>query len=258
MELASLYDGQGDSDGTESVMRALVDLDPDNVDVLYMAQRVYSELADDTLNKLAVLAPDSGRMQQVIAERLVNGGDLKGAIAHYRKALQISPRLPGVHYELGEAILQSAPSDPGAQKQAETEFKAAENVDGDTAKTECQFGSIAYSQSDMDEALAHYQEAYQLNSNEVAAQLGLAKILLTRDEPQEAIKYLREAVQIDPLNEGAHYRLVQAYRRAHMMDDAEKEARLVEEIKATKHRVEALYQEMNILRRPTDEIPEEK
>ena len=72
-------------------MRSLVDLDPDNVDVLFMAQRVYSELADDTLNKLAVLAPGSARMQQVIAERLVNGGDLKGAIEHYRKALADRP-----------------------------------------------------------------------------------------------------------------------------------------------------------------------
>ena len=258
MELASLYDEEGDSGATASVMRALVDLDPDNVDVLFMAQRVYSELADDTLNKLAVLAPDSARMQQIIAQRLVNGGDLKGAIEHYRKALQINPRLPGVHFELGEAILQSAPSDPGAQGEAENEFKAAVNVDGDTAKTECQFGSIAYSQSDMDGAFAHYQRAYQLNPNEVEAQMGLARILMTRDKPQEAIKYLRMAVTRDPLNGGAHYRLAQAYRHVQMLDDAKKEAKLVEEIKTTKDRVEALYREMNIPRRPTDEIPDEK
>jgi tetratricopeptide (TPR) repeat protein len=258
MELASLYDEQGDSGGTASVMRALVDLAPDNVDVLFMAQRVYSELADDTLNKLAVLAPDSARMQQVIAERLVNGGDLKGAIEHYRKALQINPKLPGVHFELGEAILESAPSDPGAQKEAENEFKTAVNIDGDTAKTECQFGDIAYSQSDLDGAFAHYQRAYQLNPNEAPAQIGLARILMTREKPQEAIKYLRMAVARDPLNGGAHYRLAQAYRRAQMMDEAKKEAKLVEEIKSAKDRVEALYHEMNIPRRPTDEIPEEK
>jgi tetratricopeptide (TPR) repeat protein len=258
MELASLYDEQGDSGGTASVMRALVDLDPDNVDVLFMAQRVYSELADDTLNKLAVLAPDSARMQQVIAERLVNGGDLAGAIAHYRKALQINPRLPGVHFELGEAILESAPSDPGAQKEAENEFKTAVNVYGDSAKTECQFGNIAYSQSDLDGAFAHYQRAYQLNPNEVEAQMGLARILMAREKPQEAIKYLRMAVNRDPLNAGAHYRLAQAYRRAQMMEEAKKEAKLVEEIKSTKDRVEALYHEMNIPRRPTDEMPEEK
>ena len=54
-------------------------------------------------------------MQQVIAERLINEGDLKGATEHYRKALEIDPRVPGVHYELAEAILESAPTDAEAK-----------------------------------------------------------------------------------------------------------------------------------------------
>jgi len=125
MELAGLYEEEGDLGATAAVMHSLVDLDPDNVNVLFMAQRVYSELADDTMNKLAVLAPGSARMQQVIAQHLVNGGDLKGAVEHYRKALQIDPRLPGLHFELAEAILEMAPSDAGAQAEAERELESS-------------------------------------------------------------------------------------------------------------------------------------
>jgi tetratricopeptide (TPR) repeat protein len=245
MELAALYDQQGDPGATACVMRSLVDLDPDNVDVLFMAQRVYSELADDTLNKLAVLAPGSARMQQVIAERLVNGGDLQGAIEHYRKALQIDPRLPGVHFELGEAILQSSPVDAGTQAEAQKEFEASIGIDGDTAKTECEFGSMALSQSHLDQAFEHYQRAYQLNPNEVQAQMGLAKLLMMQEKPQEAIKYLRMAVQSDPLNGTAHYQLGTAYRRLQMMDMADKEVLLFQEIKKTKDQVEVLYRQMN-------------
>src|SRR6202044_1865917 len=221
MELATLYDQQGDPGATACVMRSLVDLDPDNVDVLFMAQRVYSELADDTLNKLAVLAPGSARMQQVIAERLVNGGDLQGAIEHYRKALQIDPRLPGVHFELGEAILQSAPHDPRTQADAEKEFEAAEAIDGDAAKAECGLGAIAASQSDLDRAFAHYQRAYKLAPSEVEAQLGLARLLMMQQKPQDAIKYLQDAIRIDPLNSEAHYRLALEYRRLQMDDRAQ-------------------------------------
>ena len=245
MELAALYDQQGDPGATACVMRSLVDLDPDNVDILFMAQRVYSELADDTLNKLAVLAPGSARMQQVIAERLVNGGDLQGAIEHYRKALQIDPHLPGVHFELGEAILQSSPVDAGTQAEAQKEFEASIGVDGDTAKTECEFGSMALSQSHLDQAFEHYQRAYQLNPNEVQAQMGLAKLLMMQEKPQEAIKYLRMAVQSDPLNGTAHYQLGTAYRRLQMMDMADKEVLLFQEIKKTKDQVEVLYRQMN-------------
>jgi tetratricopeptide (TPR) repeat protein len=257
IELAGIYDQQGDPGATASVMRTLVDLDPDNVDILFMAQRFYSGLADDTLNKLAVLAPGSARMQQVIAERLVNAGDLKGAIDHYRSALQIDPRLPGVHFELGEAILESAPADAGAQAEARKEFEAAVSVDGDTAKTECEFGSIALSQSETDQAFTHYQRAYQLNPNEVQAQMGMAKLLMMQEKLQEAVKYLRMAIQSDPLNGSAHYQLAQAYRRLQMTDMARKEMQLSQEIRKTKDQVEALYHQMNRQAKPqTDDVPD--
>jgi tetratricopeptide (TPR) repeat protein len=245
LELASLYDQQGEPGGTASVMQSLVDLDPDNVDVLFMAQRVYSELADDTLNKLAVLAPGSARMQQVIAERLVNGGDLPHAIEHYKKALLIDPRVPGVHLELGEAILQSSPHDPANQVEATKDFEAAE-IEGDAAKAECGLAGIAVSQSDLDQAWIHYQRAYKLNPSEVEAQLGLARILMMQQKPQEAINYLRAAIQSDPLNSEAHYRLASAYRLLQMDDQAEKEFHLFKEIKQTKDKVEGLYHQMNI------------
>jgi tetratricopeptide (TPR) repeat protein len=245
LELAGLYDRQGEPGGTASVMQSLVDLDPDNVDVLFMAQRVYSELADDTLNKLAVLAPGSARMQQAIAEHLINGGDLPHAIEHYRKALQVDPRLPGVRFELGEAILQLSPHDPATQAEAAKDFEAAE-VEGDAAKAECGLGGIALSQSDLDQAWIDYQRAYKLNPNEIEAQLGLARLLMIQQKPQDAISYLRAAIQSDPLNNEAHYRLASAYRHLRMDDQAQKEMNLFQEIKKTKDQVEELYHQMNI------------
>ena len=256
LELAALYDQQGEPGGTASVMQSLVDLDPDNVDVLFMAQRVYSELADDTLNKLAVLAPGSARMQQAIAERLVNGGDLPHAIEHYKKALQIDPRVPGVRLELGEAILQLSPHDPATQAEAAKDFEAAEK-EGDAAKAECALGGIALSQSDLDQALIHYQRAHKLNPDQAEAQLGLARLLMMQQKPQEAINYLQAAIKADPLNGEAHYRLATAYRLVQMNDQAEKEFRLFQEIKQTKDKVEELYHQMNIQRKAqADEMPD--
>jgi tetratricopeptide (TPR) repeat protein len=256
LELASLYDQQGEPGGTASVMQSLVDLDADNVDVLFMAQRVYTELADDTLNKLAVLAPGSARMQQAIAEHLINGGDLPHAIEHYKKALQIDPRLPGVRFELGEAIVQLSPHDPATQAEATKDFEDAE-VEGDAAKAECGLGGIAWSQSDFDGAFTHYQRAYKLNPKELEAQLGLARLLMMQQKPQEAANYLRAAIQSDPLNSEAHYRLASAYRLLQMEDQAEKEFRLFQEIKQTKDKVEELYHQMNIQHKAQgDEMPD--
>jgi tetratricopeptide (TPR) repeat protein len=257
MELAGLYDQQGDLAATAAVMRSLVELDPDNADVLFMAQRVYSELADETLNKLAVVAPGSARMQQVIAERLINEGDVSGAVEHYRKALEIDARLPGVHYELAEAVLEASPSDAQAQAEAKREVDSAGTMEGDSAKIQCLLGRIALLQSDKDQAFAHYSRAYQLNPADVDAQMGLAKVLVIMEKPQEAMKYLRMAVQADPLNGEAHYRLATAYRKAGRTDEATKELRLFQEIKETKERVKELYKQMN--RKPReqdDQTPE--
>jgi Tfp pilus assembly protein PilF len=245
MELASIYNQQGSLDRTASVMRSLVDLDPDNVEILYMAQRVYSELADDTLNKLAILAPASARMQQVIAERLINAGDLKGGAEHYRKALEINPRLTGAHYELAETIFESSPNDAQAQADAEKELEIAVKSDGDNARTECVFARIASKRSDLDAAYAHYSRAFALNPGETEAQIGLGRLLATMDKPQEAAKYLRMAVQSDPLNGEAHYRLASVSRTLGLKDEAAKEFRLFQEIKQTKKDLKELYRQMN-------------
>lgn len=245
LELANIYYQQGELDRAADVMRTLVDRDPDNVEILYMAQRVYSELADNTLNKLAILAPGSARMQQVIAERLVNDGDLKGATEHYRKVLEIDPHVPGVRYELAEAILESAPTDPQVQADAEKELQTAVKADGDSAGAECMFARIAFRRSDFDGAYAHYNRAFALNPGSAEAQFGLGRLLASMQKPVEAAKYLRMAVQSDPLNEQAHYRLASVCRQLQLKDESQKEFRLFQEIKQTKESLKELYRQMN-------------
>jgi len=247
VQLADFYFQEGDLDHTLPVVRSLVESDPDNVDLLFFAQRIYSELADNTMNKLALLAPDSARMQQLIAEQLVNSGDLKGAIEHYRKAIAADPRLPGMHFELAEAILESS-NDASAQAAAQQELDAAVKTDGDSSRVECALGHLALLQSRSDAAYAHYRLAYKLNPNEVEAQLGLAAILVERDKPQEAVEYLRSAVKTDPMNANAHYRLARVCHTLHLTEEEEKEIKLYQEIRATKDRVAQLYRQMN--RRP--------
>jgi tetratricopeptide (TPR) repeat protein len=244
LELESLYQQQGETERAVPVMQKLVDLNPDDVDILYMAQRLYRELADDTLDKLAVLAPGSARMQQVIAERLVNAGDAQSAAEHYRKALEIDPRLPGLHFELAQAILESARSNPAMQDEAEKELKAAIAADGDSAGVECELGAIANLRSDTDQAYARYSRAFAMNHGSTQAQLGLGQVLMTMEKPQEARKYLEMAVKADPLNTAAHYRLASTYKLLQMPKAAQKEMHLFQEIKDTKDRVRALYKQM--------------
>jgi tetratricopeptide (TPR) repeat protein len=256
VELADLYYQNGDLDRTLPVVHQLVELAPDNADLLFFAQRIYSEMADDTMNKLALLAPDSARMQQLIAEKLINAGDLNGAIEHYRKALAADPRLPGLHFELAEAILEGG-NDAAAQTAARAELDAAAKTEGDSARIECAYGRIAALAGNFAEAGEHYRHALAMDAASGEAQLGLGKALADQGQPQEAVKYLRMAVASDPMNASAHYRLARVCRALNLDDEARKQTQFYQEIRAAKDHVAQLYRQMNRRPEAEDDVPEE-
>jgi len=245
VELADYYYQRGDLDHTLPVVRALVALNPENIDILFFAQSVYQEMADETLNKLALLAPGSPRMQQVVAEHLVNRGDLKGAVAHYRQALAVDPYLPGAHFELAEAILQASPNDAAAQADAQKELETAMHLDGESARIECALGRVAWLQSRLDAALTHYERARQLMPGDEDALLGIARILVRQSKPDDALPLLQKAVDEDPLNDEAHYRYAMALKAAGQTQEAQEQIHLYQTIRASRDKVAHLYVEMD-------------
>ena len=245
IELADVYYQHGELGKTASLLHEMLLLNPDNVDLLFFAQRVYSELADNTLNKLAVLAPGSARMEQLIAERLINAGDLKSAAAHYRKAIELNPKLPGMHYELAETMMEASPNDATTQAQSKSELQAAINSDGDNSRIESLMGKIALLQDNKDEALAHYKRANELNAGDVQSQIGLAALLEAQDNHEQAAIYLRKAVAADPFNAQAHYKLAQIDKELHLTEEQKHEMNLFVQIRAEKDKIRRLYQQMN-------------
>jgi Flp pilus assembly protein TadD len=245
VELADYDYQRGDLDHTLPVVRTLVAMNPENIDILFFAQNVYQDMADATLNKLALLAPDSPRMQEVVAEHLVNAGDLKGAADHYRRALQMDPDLPGAHFELGEAILEANPTDPAAQSDAQKELEAALRVDGESARVECEMGHDAWLAGDLPAAQAHYERARKMAPGDVEALMGLARILVRQDQSADALPLLEKVVDEDPLNGEAHYRCAMALKSAQRTQEAQEQIRIYQTIRSAHDKVVRVYGEMN-------------
>jgi tetratricopeptide (TPR) repeat protein len=256
LELLDLLYAAGDLDRAEDTVRALQRIAPSNVDVLYTAYRIHTDLANRALDSLAGSAPDNGRMHQLMAQHLINQGDFKGAMDQYEKALQIDNKLPGVHYELGETILDSS-STPDALDRATREFQAALRENPSNANAEYQLGRIDATREDFTAAQQHYNRALRMQPDHLWAHLGMGQALLKVGQPDAAVKHLAAAAKIDPANASAHFRLGTVYHELGRKDDATREMAEFQKLRQKDEQIQRLFSEMHQRVSPQHEsVPE--
>ncbi|HKB99462.1 MAG TPA: tetratricopeptide repeat protein, partial [Terriglobales bacterium] len=141
MELIDTYSKAGDLDKAAATVSVLRELDPTNVEIVYTAYRIYSDLVDESRLSLFVVAPNSARTHQMMAHELARQGKADEAIANYREALKIDPKLPGLHFELAEMLNSS--TIPNGRQEAESEYRAALAVNPLDEKSQCRLGDLA-------------------------------------------------------------------------------------------------------------------
>ena len=111
----------------------------------------------------------------MMAHELARQGQTKEAIENYKIALQLDPKLPGLHFELAELMNRS--SDAGGPEEAEKEYKAALEVVPSDEKSECRLGDIAAQRGALEEAQQHYARALRLQPDDTDASVGFAKVI---------------------------------------------------------------------------------
>ncbi len=219
--LESYYQG-GDLDKAVDTLRLLESDSPLNADTLYMANRLYTDLASRALDSMLLVAPESARMHELLAQHLINRGSVREAIAQYRKALLADPKLPGIHYELGEAILQDSTSTENLEA-AEKEFSAAIQQNPNDAKAIARLGTVSLLRADFRQAAEYFSQALQRAPNSALAEDGMGRALAHLGKPTEAVTYLESASRNDPLDSGVRYQLATLYRQLGRPTDADRE-----------------------------------
>jgi tetratricopeptide (TPR) repeat protein len=253
MELIEIYSGTGDLDKAGAIISVLRKLDPANEAVLYTAYRIYSDLAAESLLSLSVVDPNSARMHQAMAHELAKRGNTAEAIEHYRAALKIDPRLPGLHFELADMLVTLSTAE--GRKEAESEYKAALEANPLDEQAECRLGDITLQRDDMKEASGHYTRALQLQPNDPEASIGMAKVFMTMDRPQKAEQLLLHALQLDPTSAVAHFRLSTVYRQTARTAEAKHELEEYQKYKQMKDKLREIYHDLH-QQQTTDENDE--
>jgi tetratricopeptide (TPR) repeat protein len=244
LELVGLYTGNSDLDEAAGMVTQLRRAYPDNAEVLYAAYRTYSDLSGESMLALSLVEPDSAQMHQVMAHEEIKEGNTNGAVAQFRKAIEINPHLPNVHYELAELLNTS--QDSAVKKEAEKEYRAALTANPGDEKAECRLGDIDAQKGNTAQAFEEYSRAVALQPADVDARLGLSKMLIEMNQSDRARALLEETIQLEPTNAVAHYRLGTLYRKEGRMEDAKREVELYKKYKDMKEKLRAVYKDLQV------------
>ncbi|HMH15370.1 MAG TPA: tetratricopeptide repeat protein [Edaphobacter sp.] len=251
LELIEIYTASQELEKAAAVVAVLRQGAPTDPRILYVAYRIYTDLAGEALLDLSVAAPDSGQMHQAMAHELVRQRDINGAITNYRKAMAVDPNLPGIHFELAEA-LHSSP-DLKQRAEAEQEYKRALVVNGLDAETISRLGDLQADKGDLDGAATYYKQALKLQPGYTDAALGLARFYTEKNDPASALPLLEQVTTADPTNVLAHYRLSAVYRKLNRPADAKRELDAYQKYKDIKEKLRLIYKELRLETSQNDE-----
>jgi tetratricopeptide (TPR) repeat protein len=220
-DLIENYADTGDLDKAAIIASEIRKLDPTNINAIYTSYRLYSDLADEAMVTMAMTAPKSAQLHQMMAHQLARRGNIMAAIANDREALKIDPKLAGVHYEIAEMMHASVV--PQIHAQAEEEYKAALAQNPNDDMSELRLGEIAAKRGDLKAAEVDDERALAIQPKNAEACTELAKVFMSLNQPLKAKKLFEQAIQIDPTSAVAHFRLSSIYRQEGRSADAKRE-----------------------------------
>jgi cytochrome c-type biogenesis protein CcmH/NrfG len=242
--LIANYSQTGELEKAANIVSILLESQPDNTKYLLLSYSLYSDLASRSMLTMALTSPDSGEMHEIMARELQHHGDEAAAVANYRDAIQLNPKLPGVYYEYGMLLYNS--TDEKLQAEAASQFQAAVAQNPRDEKSQLMLGEIAAKTGDMKAAYDADSRAVELQPNDTDACTELAKVLINRNEKQKARTLLEHAVEIDPSNYTAHYRLSTLDRQEGRAEDARRELADYEKYKAMQAKLDSIFHAMRV------------
>jgi spermidine synthase len=135
-----------------------------------------------------------------------NRGDLNAAIVCYKKALDIDPGFARALNNLGNAYVAK-----GELAQAIEELTRAVSSDPNFAEAHNNLGNAYIKKGELDKAIAAYGRATDLRPGFAEAHYNLGIAYRKKKQLDKAIAELKQAVAINPAYAKAHYQLAIAY-----------------------------------------------
>lgn len=200
----------GDTQTAVDTLLMLERLAPADPEVLYMEAHIFSDLGNRSADRLEARSPNSVQGRRIQAEALESQGKNAEAADIYRKILADNPKIPEIHYRLGQIDLALA-GDTGSTDEARREFEAELRVDPTNASAEFVLGELDRRAGNWQPAIRHFTRAAQLDEGFSEARLALGMTLTAAGKYPDAVAPLEAYVKMEPEDPAGHYQLAMAY-----------------------------------------------
>jgi tetratricopeptide (TPR) repeat protein len=202
---------------------------PNNADVLYLKAKLHMKAFNDATLAMFQRTPASYRVHELSAEIFEVQSRYDEAVAEYRKAIEMNPQAPDLHFRLGRAILLAGHSADSLAK-ASAAFQDESKLNPEDGACEFQLGQISQVEGQKTDAKAHFEKALALAPQFVQVLIALGKMETQDKHYDRALSLLGKAVELQPANETAHYALLTAYRDAGQMEKAKAEKAILDKL----------------------------
>ena len=194
---------------------ALPDLSRSDENVQVQARQLYATL-NQALDDRRKPSADLGAAYGKLGMLLQAGEYYDAAEPCYRNAQTLAPTEVRWPYYLG--LLHT---DRGETERAEGYFKRVLELRPDDVATLIRLARLYVDEGRPDEAEPLFARALSVAPRTIAALAGLGRTALAKRNYLQAVKYLEEALQLDPEAESLHSPLAIAYRALGALDKAE-------------------------------------
>jgi tetratricopeptide (TPR) repeat protein len=203
-----------------------------NVDAAYVLGISYLRVSDyekarHAFAEMYDVPAESAASHLILARMLLREGYDPIAEQELQKALQLDPKLPGVHLFLGELYTYRSETD-----KAIAELKAELAIDPVNAEALYKLADAYAHAEKWEDSQRYLQRSIWIDSTATGPYVLMAKVLLKKNEPVLSARAAQKAIAMDPSNYYAHFLLGQAFLKLGKQPEAEAEMKRSQELQS--------------------------
>ena len=191
--------------------------------------------ATPIFNKLAVISQKKPDALFYAAQGFMILGDFARAVKEFRTVIALAPNTVKANYFVGQSLIRLNRYD-----EAESAFTAELALDPNDVLSKYHLAlTLIERKIEPEKTMAILEETISLKPDYADARYQLGKIYLEKGETQKAVEQLEAAVSSDANKDFIHYQLSIAYRKMSRKNDADRELKRYQELKAAIRKVDA-------------------